>query len=315
MRKRIFITVCLMAVFISIKAQIEEQIIPGNRTVNGLEKNILFRATLRYQVNQTANPGASIALDRAFDGKMNPSYSGSAPTITNPTVIEITGFPIEHKQRGAWVGWTTRGFPPVKFKIEALNKVNNVWQVLADVENYNQYSYMVELPSRDADNEFLKTKSLRFTFYETNGSSGRLGISELFFIHPEVAAAYDGLLLQYDVNGDVGIPDGDLVVNGNIESKKVKVTATPGTVPDYVFKSDYKLRSLSELESYIKTNSHLPNIPSAKEVETKGQNVGEMQLKLLEKIEELTLYLIELEKKVNLQKQEIDKPKLTRKDR
>lgn len=89
----------------------------------------------------------------------------------------------------------------------------------------------------------------------------------------------------------------DMIIDGNIESKKVKVTATPGSVPDYVFKPDYKLRSLSELESFIKINSHLPNVPSAKEVETNGQDVGEMQLKLLEKIEELTLYVIEQDKK------------------
>ena len=101
--------------------------------------------------------------------------------------------------------------------------------------------------------------------------------------------------------------DDDLIVEGNIETKKVKVTATPGSVPDYVFKSNYKLRSLSDLESYIKANSHLPNVPSAKEVETNGQDVGEMQLKLLEKIEELTLYVIEQNKEMQAMKEKIKK--------
>ncbi|GHE75018.1 hypothetical protein [Roseivirga thermotolerans] len=96
-----------------------------------------------------------------------------------------------------------------------------------------------------------------------------------------------------------------MIVDNDIESKKVKVTATPGTVPDYVFKPDYELRSLPELESYIKANSHLPNMPSAKEVEANGQDVGDMQLKLLEKIEELTLYIIEQNKKVLQLEQEI----------
>lgn len=109
---------------------------------------------------------------------------------------------------------------------------------------------------------------------------------------------------QLDVQG-VGLFSSNIFVLGNIETKKVKVTATPGSVPDYVFKPDYKLRSLQEVESFIKTNSHLPNIPSAKEVETNGQDVGNMQLKLLEKIEELTLYMIEQDKELAKLRQEV----------
>ncbi|MOA38224.1 hypothetical protein D3C78_1598840 [compost metagenome] len=63
-----------------------------------------------------------------------------------------------------------------------------------------------------------------------------------------------------------------------------------------MFEPDYKLRSLSEVEMFIKLNKHLPEIPSAKEVENNGIAVGEMNAKLLQKIEELTLYLIEMKK-------------------
>ena len=102
-----------------------------------------------------------------------------------------------------------------------------------------------------------------------------------------------------NTNGDVLVTNGNLNVQGNIESKKVKVTATPGSVPDYVFKPNYKLRTLNQLEDFIQKNSHLPNIPSAKEVETNGQDVGDLQLKLLEKIEEQTLYIIQMDKELN----------------
>ena len=85
-------------------------------------------------------------------------------------------------------------------------------------------------------------------------------------------------------------------IDANLESKKVKVTATPGSVPDYVFEATYKLKTLNELERYVQANKHLPNIPTAKEIETNGQNLGAMQLKLLEKVEELTLHLIEINK-------------------
>lgn len=68
--------------------------------------------------------------------------------------------------------------------------------------------------------------------------------------------------------------------------------------PDYVFESDYSLMALDELEKYITKNKHLPNIPSAKEVKKEGLSVGKMQVKQMEKIEELTLYIIAINKKV-----------------
>ena len=65
---------------------------------------------------------------------------------------------------------------------------------------------------------------------------------------------------------------------------------------DYVFEKDYRLRALSEVSSYIETHHHLPDIPSQAEVKERGVSVGEMQAKLLAKIEELTLHLIEQSK-------------------
>ncbi len=66
--------------------------------------------------------------------------------------------------------------------------------------------------------------------------------------------------------------------------------------PDYIFAHDYKLPTLEQLRSYIEQNHHLPEVPSAKEMEADGLKVGEMNLLLLKKIEELTLYVIELKK-------------------
>lgn len=68
---------------------------------------------------------------------------------------------------------------------------------------------------------------------------------------------------------------------------------------DYVFDNNYSLRSLSDLESFIKSNGHLPNIPTAKEVEENGISIAEMQKKQMEKIEELTLYIIDLQKQID----------------
>ena len=102
-------------------------------------------------------------------------------------------------------------------------------------------------------------------------------------------------------DGLVGIgtlsPSEKLTVDGNILAKKLKVTQSGW--PDYVFATDYKLKSLSAVESFIKENGHLPEVPSAKEVENKGLDVGDTQAVLLKKIEELTLYVIDLQKQVN----------------
>lgn len=68
---------------------------------------------------------------------------------------------------------------------------------------------------------------------------------------------------------------------------------------DCVFQNNYNLMSLKQIEAFINRHKHLPGIPSEKEVLEKGINVGEMNALLLQKIEELTLYVIELEKKIN----------------
>ena len=96
-------------------------------------------------------------------------------------------------------------------------------------------------------------------------------------------------------SGNVGIgttnPQSKLAVNGIITTKEVNVTTTGWA--DYVFDSSYELKSLAAIASYIQENKHLPNIPSAKEVDKNGIAVGEMNKKLLEKVEELTLYAIQ----------------------
>ncbi len=89
-----------------------------------------------------------------------------------------------------------------------------------------------------------------------------------------------------------------LSVNGKAVVEELKVQLS-GNWPDYVFYDKYKLKSFGELRSYIAENKHLPNIPAAAEIEKSGLEVGEMQRKMMEKIEELTLYVLQLETKIN----------------
>lgn len=98
-----------------------------------------------------------------------------------------------------------------------------------------------------------------------------------------------------------------LAVEGKVAAREVKVTLE-NPFPDYVFGKDYRLMPLNELEKFIQTNQHLPNIPSAKKVkENEGIEIGDMTVRLLEKIEELTLYVIELKKENEALKKQMDK--------
>lgn len=105
--------------------------------------------------------------------------------------------------------------------------------------------------------------------------------------------------------GTSAVPNGyKLAVEGKIRSREVRVDQDNWA--DYVFKSDYPLLSLDEVQQYINDYGHLPNIPSAKEVKRSGLQLGEMNKLLLEKIEELTLHLIEQQQQLQKQQLEIE---------
>lgn len=117
-----------------------------------------------------------------------------------------------------------------------------------------------------------------------------------------------------DTGGSVGIAVNDgreiarfhslgLNVAGTINAREVKIEINAGA--DFVFSPDYQLRSLSEVDTFVKENRHLPEIPSEKQMVENGLNVNEMQIKLLQKIEELTLYVIDLKKESQIQESRI----------
>jgi hypothetical protein len=116
------------------------------------------------------------------------------------------------------------------------------------------------------------------------------------------------------MGNNVGIgtmsPDEKLTVKGKIHTQEVRVDMSGPLVPDYVFAQDYKLKSLQEVENYIKENKHLPEIPSAQEIEKNGLMLAEMNMNLLKKMEEMTLYMIEMKKENEEQNEEIKNLKL-----
>lgn len=117
----------------------------------------------------------------------------------------------------------------------------------------------------------------------------------------------DGKVRIGNGTNDIKTPNGyKLFVEEGILTEKVKVAVkTTANWADYVFAEDYKLIPLNEVEQFTKENKHLPNVPSAKQMVENGLDVAQMDAKLMEKIEELTLYLIEQNKQIESLKTEI----------
>lgn len=173
------------------------------------------------------------------------------------------------------------------------------------------------------DNDVREVRGLQFKDWDDNTG----GEDDKYRV-----LARDGAIMFYNGGVTIGgfangtwtdLPDGSLVVKndlaigvntppsgyklavgGNAIMEEVRVELIANW-PDYVFEENYDLRPIEEVETFVKENGHLPEIPSAADVKENGIALGEMDAKLLEKIEELTLYVIELNKAVKNQNEEI----------
>lgn len=139
-------------------------------------------------------------------------------------------------------------------------------------------------------------------------SSGKLSFGlgsntgdQLSTTYMTIGAGGKTLIGNPSLSGFMGTPGNYLLyVQQGILTEKVKVAVcTTANWADYVFDKNYDLKTVSELESFVKVNKHLPNIPSAEEVVKEGIDMATMDAKLLEKIEELTLYIIEQNKRID----------------
>lgn len=159
------------------------------------------------------------------------------------------------------------------------------------------------------------TRHRAYLYYDSNVSDRQYfygpRLEEVNGNEPTISSLLDNPIGAGDsyFSGKVGIKtqtpgDYDLAVNGKIRSQEIKVE-TAGW-PDFVFEEDYKLPTLAETEKFIQKNGHLPDVPKASDAEANGISLGEMNKVLLKKIEELTLQVIQLDKVVVKQNQEIE---------
>ena len=128
------------------------------------------------------------------------------------------------------------------------------------------------------------------SFYLDSGNGGTGGLR---FFTREAGQLTEKMMIA---------PNGNISVSNKLEAREIKVTTTP--TADFVFEDSYKLPDLESVEKHIKEKKHLPEIASAAEMQKDGVNIGNFQIKLLQKIEELTLYQIQLNKEVTNLKQE-----------
>ncbi len=188
---------------------------------------------------------------------------------------------------------------------------NNQWYELA-TRGYNKFTDHQHIPM---EKSLILGKDdvcnqLRLTYFgDDNRGDGYIDYShELYFRNGNTNGNWLPLI-HFTSQGNVGIgklgPTHKLEVDGTICAKEVKVQVNVGA--DFVFSPDYNLKPLSEIEAFIQTNNHLPEIPSEKEMQENGLSINEFQIKLLQKIEELTLYAIQQQEMIGKLNAKIEK--------
>ncbi len=229
----------------------------------------------------------------AYNGSGNSSNSNTA-NATTPTCSTVPSAPSGLSATAAScsqinLSWTDNSNDETGFRI--YRGGTQIASVEANITSYNNtgldeltsYSYYI-VSYNSAGNSSNSNTATATTTECSSGSTVWLNNGDNI----------------YYTSGNVGIgtdnPKAELSVDGTILSNEVKVQLDISAYPDFVFDDDYYQLTLEELEKFINENDHLPEIPTAKETEENGMSLGAMNAKLLQKIEELTLYIIELKK-------------------
>jgi hypothetical protein len=234
--------------------------------------------TSGLRINNNGNVGIGIT---------NSAYKLDVAGTINATNILINGQPLAG---GGSSQWATNG-NNISYAAGNVGIGTTSPSAKLNVYNSNNKTEVIIGNPSTATGGF--TSLLMGTSADTNGFGYIAAIKSS-------GTAYGDVILN-PLGGNVGIgttqTDAKLTVNGTVHTKEVKVDlSVPG--PDYVFEPTYDLKPLAEIETYIKENKHLPEVPSAKEMEKNGVQLGEMNMLLLKKVEELTLHLIEQQKEI-----------------
>ncbi|TXN36138.1 hypothetical protein FVB32_16400 [Flagellimonas hymeniacidonis] len=246
---------------------------------------------------------SSSEIQAIYNDLTNPSGDTQPPTAPTLSSTSQTETIADLSWSGATDNIGVTGYKIFKDgALEATLSNVNTYQVTGLVAStaYNFTATALDA----AGNESVVSNAVSITTNSSGGGSSGGGSS--VWSEAGSVASYTGDIAV----GTSTVPTGyKMAIDGKLITEEVKVQLS-GNWPDYVFAEDYNLPSLEEIQKHIKEKGHLPNIPSAKEVEENGIQLGEMNRLLLEKIEELTLYLLELKKENQNQQKEIEQLKL-----
>ncbi|MNQ28449.1 hypothetical protein D3C85_417420 [compost metagenome] len=253
-------------------------------------------------ISAAASGYYQISISYTRDGVAAGSTHVASISHSNPAMWRETGRINNNPYVGIINNFTVdcnTDYTGPKFRIRAINTqgvIQNNLTVYIKVTSININSSYT--PINSTGNDLTVSKFLPMT------SDWDLYVGDVF------SSNGASLAIKAIQNGNVGIgtaiPDEKLTVKGKIHTQEVRVDMLGPLVPDYVFAEDYKLRSLEELEDYIKENKHLPEIPSAQEIEKNGLMLAEMNMNLLKKMEEMTLYMIEQNKKIEILEKKVE---------
>jgi hypothetical protein len=264
------------------------------------------------------------------------STSHTAPTnnsLPNNTTVSPSGnkflntfdwFPVSN---GFYSNYNPINLIYASINIGTLSNIMNSQQspyyynYIYDGPLFQMSEYDFYIKNQEVGDLFLRSANAGL---KIRGATGRLdvganagtSVSNASF---NIASGNDnGLLIRTTLTGKYGMTvdtkstnDAILVRDYNTLEKNFKVggngfvfarkyTTTIANMPDYVFAEDYALMTFAELRTFVQKEKHLPNVPSAKEYESKGVDLGEMNRVLLEKVEELTLYILQLEERMKV---------------
>jgi len=163
---------------------------------------------------------------------------------------------------------------------------------------------LIQLKRRTTADNVINPLYKDIGFLQTSGDDIRIGTNSDNDLGKFVVRTNGADRMYIDQSGNVSIGTPDVAagyrvsVLGKIICEELKVQVK-ASWPDYVFQNNYGLMPLQDLRNYIKQHQHLPNIPAAKDVHANGMEMGDMQRRMMEKIEELTLYVLELQQQVD----------------
>ncbi len=278
------------------------QKISSNTSLGITSSGMMYQTALGFRFNTTCQS----SFDFQFEGttKFMVSSNGGVSIGKNGNTppdngLSVKGMIIKKESKNKF-------FAITDFETSTAGVSNCISARVKDNNSILYYS----LKSANIGSNFDNQAGLVFDVKYTNSEEGVGDNNAVLF-----KSGWNNRLMWITGKGDVGIKGNvaigssttgthKLAVDGTIGAREIVIEV--GDWSDFVFEDDYTLPSLKDVETHIKENGHLKDIPSAQEVEENGVSVGEMNAKLLQKVEELTLYIIDQQKSIERQQQEID---------